>query len=564
MNLLINLLIILLTSGVFLYLLLVKKTAWYNAVFFGVFILFVLLFVFKKELVIRWQQRIPVPVYLLVDRSLSSAGWNYPRFHENSPLYKTFYFADTLSEKTNGLNPEFTALYDAVRALKNTGGSAAKIVVFSDFLDNNSLSAFERTEGIYPVLPERSSLSSDLFSLTDVRVPDFYESGEPVPVTVSFYTTRPRRVEFRVSDSGKPLFVKTITAGKGRETLELNMTLPQTGNRVLTFELKDPDSGKTAVPQVKKSMEGISGMQKVLLLAGRPSEEFVFLKRFLEKIRWLKTDSVVPAPGKKIGPEVLNRQKYSAVILMDLSIYQFQSGSPVKTLRSAGIPVFYQPGPRSFDETGDLVRAFTNVPPLVNASEKKFRYNNNDLIVLSAFPSDNQLAEFPPRDRVFFGWNSWKWDFIRSKEDIAYNDYESFWQNQLNFLLNSTVNRALPVRLNYIFGENGIPGSLGPTNTLARYVTNGRVFLLNAGHNPAETAPLPPDTNTASRYRTNFVFADEVGPLPEWIEKIRGNEKVTVGRKWSISFSEDMASFIIMALSLILFWIFRDREEMTR
>lgn len=564
MALLIDLLIFLITAGVVLFLLLIKRTAWFNALFFGIFILFVLLFVFKKELNIRWSERIPAPVYLLVDRSLSSTGRYYPHFQANSPRYKVFYFADSLSERTNGLNPEFTSLYDSIRALKNTAGAQAKIIVFSDFLDNNSLNGFEKTGGVYPVLPERSSLTSNYFSLTDIRIPDFYETGEPVPLTASFYSSRSRRKELLVLDGNRVLNARSIPAGKGYQTVQWDMTLPQTGNRILTFVLKDPDSGQTAVPQVKKSVEGISGMQRILFIAGRPSEEFVFLKRFIEKIRWLRTDFVLPATGKKkINPNIISRQKYNALIFMDVSKDQFASGDPAEQMRSTGLPVFYQTGTRNFDEIETLVRSFTNITSLRNYSEIKFRYNNNDLIVLSALATENQLLEISPKERIFFGWNSWKWDFIRSKEDIAYNDYESFWQNQINFLLNSSVNRSLPVRLNYYFGENDIPGTNDQKSGLLRYQTNGQNYLMTVGHHPAESAPLPPDTDTALRYQTNLVFADEIASFPEWIEKVRGKEKVTVERKWSVSFANDLPAFIIMALSIILFWIFRDREEMT-
>lgn len=565
MSILVAILIVILPAAVFLVLFLVKKTSWYNAFFFGFFVLLALLFLFRQEWTFRFERKTKPPVIFLIDKSLSVAGIPHHIPGEILKKYPVYYFADTVSERTNGLNPEITSLYDAVRSLRNTAGPAARIFAVSDFNDNGSvyLNRPEKSPYVYPVILRKKNTAPENPVLYDVRFPDFVEAGEPVGFTVLVYAPRVSRADLEIRDGEKILFRKSVTAGPEISTNDL--TLPEgpgfTGNRILTFRIAG-SSGDNRDQTVLRSVDSIPAMQKILFLCGRPSEEFAFLKRFLEKIRWLRTEVVLLKSAQETFQASRIDARYHAVILMDLSPAQLTGGWPPKIIQASSVPVFYQTGLRAPDEIYSLVRAFTNLrpAPLAGTGEKKFSYNGNDLIIQTSCGMDQDLIDAGQHTRVFFGWGTWKWDFIRSKEDIAYNLYDSFWQNQINYLLSASVSASLPEKLNEIAGENPERPAVG-NYTIQ---TNGKSFLVRVGHNPPEVSGIPANIKAASFYQTNLFFADQPLNYPELIRQAAGNELVKTVQTIRIDFTRNWFVFLLMALSLILFWIFRDREAASK
>jgi hypothetical protein len=555
MPLLVGLLSVLLPLAVFFILLLIKKTSWFNALFFAVFALLALLYLFRQEWNFRWNENTRPPVYFLIDKSLSVSGMSDPVPAPVLSRYPVYYFADTVSPRAKDLNPETTSLFDAIHFLKNTAGPEARIFVASDFNDNGSLNGFEAFAHVYPIVMRKEERSNGSLSLVDVQIPEFIESDENVRFTVRAYSPRAVNAELRVRDVNKIIYRKTILAGPGTYENVIDANFGFTGDKVLTFEITDA-AGKPGKNPVRRSVDGISGMQKILLACGRPSEEFVFLKRFLEMIRWLKTETVLlKSSGDVLKPSLLN-ERYNAVILVDLSSKQANAAF-LNRLKEMSVPVFYQTGLRGMEEIFPLVGAFTNIKLIQGAAEKKFSYNGNDLILQTSYSMENDLFDAGPRARIFFGWGTWKWDFIRLKEDIAYNNFDSFWQNQVNFILSASVSPALPAKLNFTVGEDPARFSEG----IYTFKTNGREFYLNVTHRPQETADIPADMKTPFLYNTNLVFAGRPVNYPEWIRRAVGNETVRTARTLHIDFTRSWIALVLMALSLVLFWIFRDREE---
>ncbi len=545
----------------FLIIVYIRKGSIPRGIVFGLFLLIATLFLFDKIFNIEFMKRQSPPVYLLIDKSLS-AKINETQKENLLSLKRLisdrriYYFADTISQDTNTLNPQYTSLIDSVATLQNTAPGNARIIIASDFNDNRSFAPLDknisetRPDKFFPVIMENPE--DKPLSIYDLEIPEIIQSGEPVEIKVRIYSRNPDSAILSVKDGTRVLSRKNLSLSEGLTPVTIRETLYGEGYRTFEFELQK--HGET-VSSHKFLVSLVPDFYRILVIAGRPSSEFVFLRRFLERLKWIRSDFIVlTGPNDKARLQNLNR--YSGIILMDITDNRIEN---LEALSQYDKPVFYQPGLNDSLSILRIMSHFTNIDLRDNPSQQRFIFNNTELVIKTAFNIEAPLLEISPERRIFFGWESWRWDFMQLPVGIAQNNYDAFWKNQVNFIISADMVSPVVSRLNYITGER-TPAPHKDTG-LYTFVTNNEEMRFMVSENPAETAVLFPDIKTAMVYNTNITRLAELNNPSRFIDKITGEQKIEVKQRFTIDTRNNLIILILMAGLLILFWILSDREN---
>ncbi len=515
-----------------------------------------LLFLFNYQLTVKYRKEIKETVCLLVDKSRSVPSFNPGLLPDD---IKVFYFADTVSENTNRLNDQYTALYDSLNYLKIKFGGNTKIAVISDFNDNYSYIPFEKLPDIYPIIIKPvNKTNNDPLSLTEAALPEYLQSGQKENIKIKIESARDQKADLKIIDSGRNIRNIPVHLKPGENESDIPLVPGRPGFHIISFTIDNKEDRYTNNNSIVRAIDVLPEFYKILLISGKPSAEFAFIRRFLAGLKWIKTDAVVLKEYRdKIRfPECLS---YNGIILLDLKDSQFSDLTELIKAIKAQKPIFYEPGLNEYHEMRQLLGLFSIGPALENFKEKTFNYDNSELIVKTALDEKDLLIEPLPRSRVFFGFDTWKWDFSRLGEDIAYNLFAHFWQNNVNFLIGDKNQGLLFNKLNYITGENNPAGVSAPG--IYRRPTNRQETLYSISDNPMENGMLTENRETAAGYNSNFIYLDQITNLGGYLKNLRNGKITYQNAQFEIGFRNNIIIFLLIVLCSAAFWILKDYFE---
>ncbi|OHD54768.1 MAG: hypothetical protein A2Y33_02020 [Spirochaetes bacterium GWF1_51_8] len=543
------------TAG-FLFVRLVRKNSVAASLLFGAALFTAAHFAFDTRIEIKYTIRDYPDVYLLIDQSASCNGLS-PTLGELIALAggdKTFYFADTISQDVGTLNPEFSLVFDAVRTLGNKIAPGSKIVTVSDFLDNSSIGKPEWSPHVYPLV---YGGMGDTLSIYSFSADEYIQGGEPAMMNIEVYSDSAKSVTLVLSENGKAVMTKQLALKPGINPAKIPHTFQSQGYKILGVAVNGGDTA-TNNNSLKWAVNIMPSYYKLLVVAGRPSEEYAALKRFLDKIRWISPEYAV-LKSKEETYSLKGIDTYNAIILLDLSGSQLED---LQTLSSTKKKVFYQPGVKKKAEAASLLEALGFDSPEFKPGETKFLYNGQELVVKTGFANTPLLFETAQNIRIFLGWDTWKWDFLTLAMGIDLGIHSDFWRNQLNFLIGGADSVNLPDKLNYVAGSMNPAG----TNLPGVYTVSlkGQTHPVSISLNPAEHAGLPPDVSAAKTISSNLHYVSSVDNWKEYFEGVRGNEKLEKEIALLFMFRNNPVVFFVLLAMLTMFWILKDTEEIKR
>jgi len=545
------LLIAVLTLVVSFFVALHKLKRYLPSIFFSIFCFFLALFLFDYHMTLKWKKAMPETIYLLIDRSLSMPDLKLSA--NESETLKVFYFADTISKKSSLLNPQYTALFDSINLIKSRFGDSAKTIVISDFNDNYSFLPFKSYDFIYPVIPQ-SDYSNPVFSLLDVKYPDIVQSGEVEQAEVKIYSKKNEDIFVKVYQNNSLILEKKENIKRGLQSLTIPLFIEKEGFHSLRFDI----SSRNEVQSFSRIIQAVPQFYRIMFICGRPSPEYVFLKRFIEKIKWIRADYFLLKSSEEKIKDV-DLTKYSGLILMDIKDSHFQSLSTIEKAIIKKIPIFYETGLRKYHEIKNILGLFTNHIYNEEFKEKKFIFNNQELLVKTSLASKEIIQEISENIKIFFGFETWRWGFSRELGDFSVNLFEEFWQNQINFLIKSKSKNIILEKLNYVIGEQN------PLNTNATGIfflqTNGQKIPFLVYTNLSEINLKEVNIEAAKKYNSNITFLNQIKEISTFINEIRGQKKVVQTEILEINFRKNIISILIMIISIVLFFFSRDYLE---
>lgn len=547
----------------YLFIVLFKKRSVISGILFATVFLLGLLFLFGYRFSFTHSYKSNPPLYFLIDKSISAslntAEHNIlDRLKKKSKKDRIYYFADTLSKDSKNLNTQYTAMFDSLMTLRRNIEKDARVVIVSDFYDNSSFniplldSTNLYSDNIFPIVVGKTI--ADKIAIFDVKVDDIVQAGDKTSITVDIYSTSQTTAKLTVRQNNKTIITKTVDLNIGINTFRLSHKFYSKGYRQLKFIVGGDSS--------EKLISVVPDFYKILVVVGRPSVEYAFFKRFLDKLKWIKSDFVLlKRKGQKVYLPSLS--KYTGVVLIDIKDNQIENFSDLQKYKK---PIFYQTGLRSQWEIKKLVSLFSNMNLKYNLTEKQFIYNDNQFIVSIAFDTTELLCSPQPTRKIFFGWDTWKWDMITLPTGIDNNSYEVFWKNQVNFLI-SSEDRSFPLdKLNYIVGDTELQSlPLKSTNIgVHSFISNSQWVKIMINNNSRELGVSGANNTIAHLFNSNTVFLHSIEDPDGFIKSVEGNTKIEIKKIVTIDFRRNIIVFILMLVCIIIFWILSDREEIQR
>lgn len=503
------------------------------------------MFAFDKKIAFDAVRRERPSLVLLTDVSKScasvtnSAEWR--ALSQAVPARNRWYFADALSRNPAALNAEYTAAADGLHTLLGRLPESARVVLVSDFRDNRS--------GLDPFSDPRVTCVAAGSPVTGPVVagfeaPEFVQSGETSQADVTVYSPSAASVAYSLTSGGNGTL--RVPAGLSEHALAFRPS----AEGFTVVELRAGDS------TARRMVDVLPSFYRIYIAAGRPSPEFARVRRFFDGTRWMKCDAkLLVRPGDTV---TLPESGYDGMILMDLSDAQVRNPAALDRFPA---PVLYATGLRKAAEYAGLLSHFTNLKPAGQASDRSMRIGTADAVVRLAAANVEPLVTVSPSRRVFFGWDTWKWDASAEALGVEENRFGAFWKQQAVFLI---AGRSRPVeldRLNYVTGE---PNPSGAADAGVHEVpTNGNVYKILVADNPAE-ASLPPDLETAARFSTNVVTLDSLSSPKAFAAGLTRGPRVILLQHFEFSFRTHWLSYVLLAAALILYWVLADLEGMKR
>lgn len=547
----------------YLFIVLFKKRSVISGILFATVFLLGMLFLFGYRFSFTHRYKSNPPLYFLIDKSIS-ASLNtaenniLDRLKKKNKKDRIYYFADTLSKDSKNLNSQYTAMFDSFITLRRNIEREARVVIVSDFHDNSSFniplldSTNLYSDNIFPIVVGKTI--ADKVAIHCVKIDDIVQAGDKTSITVDIYSTSQTTAKLTVRQNNKTIITKTVDLNIGINTFRLSHKFYSKGYRQLKFIVGGDSS--------EKLISVVPDFYKILVVVGRPSVEYAFFKRFLDKLKWIKSDFVLlKRKGQKVYLPSLS--KYTGVVLIDIKDNQIENFSDLQKYKK---PIFYQTGLRSQWEIKKLVSLFSNMNLKYNLTEKQFIYNDNQFIVSIAFDTTELLCSPQPTRKIFFGWDTWKWDMITLPTGIDNNSYEVFWKNQVNFLI-SSEDRSFPLdKLNYIVGDTELQSlPLKSTNIgVHSFISNSQWVKIMINNNSRELGVSGANNTIAHLFNSNTVFLHSIEDPDGFIKSVEGNTKIEIKKIVIIDFRRNIIVFILMLVCIIIFWILSDREEIQR
>lgn len=539
--------VLIIAAGAFFACRLLLKRTVLASIMFAAAVLLAGLFVTGGRIAFEYYVRARPEAYLLVDASGSCSGLAddpvVQGLMKHIPSRNVRYFAGSLSSSRSQVDPNYTALADSLRTLLGSLDENARVAVVSDFRDNRSLIEPFADPRVFALL---SGETPSAPVVSGFEAPEFAQSGESFDVSATVYAPTAASVGYTLTLDGRVVSRGVWNLPQGESTISLKVRPASEGFALL--ELKT-DGGDGA----QRMIDVLPSFYKVWFAAGRPSAEFARVRRFFERIRWLKCDvRILARPGETL---TIPQTGYDAYVLMDLSDAQVANPATVGSIRE---PVFYATGARRPVEIAGLLSAFTNLRLTGAPQDKPFRFGNTETVV-RVIADVEPLMEVSPLRRVFFGWDTWKWDTGSVSLGIDENRFVSFWKAQAAFLI---AGRSQPVeldRLNYFTGEPNPAGAATPG--VHTFSTNGATYRILVTDNPAER-PLPPDFNAARQFTTNVSPLESAADARVYLRTVLGTDKVLTRREFSFEFRKRPEAYIALVVILILFWLLGDLQKL--
>ena len=528
------------------------KTNIVQSALFAFFLFCVTLFCFDEKIVYRETAQIAPEVFLLIDRSLSCqtqetnlAG----KLGASIEPAKVYYFGENIARRPEDVVGMKTAVWDAIAALETAIPEDGRIVVISDFRDNASRNPFSSNRNVKYVAMGKGRTARTM--PTDFGIPEFCQSGESVSVSFSVFGAEDSefRWEVRLNSRTVASGVKKTTRGENRFTEKI----PVYGEGYAEAELRiRTEAGDESVQS--RMIHCLPENYRILIAAGRPSEELAFVRRFAEGLKWIKVDTAVAKrPGEKIKLSDLDR--FSGLFLMDIADTQIDGIERLKEWRK---PIFYQPGLRNFDEIRGLMSLFTNARIPNRFSVTGFEQKGRNTAIRTAFAGTDPVIATSRNRKAFLGWETWKWDFAGMALDADWNYFDDFWRDTIRFLTQSRESTPPISRLNYMTGEKTPRGFR--SEGFYSVETNGVTARFCVYANAAESEEIPPDVSGIS----NAVFLEDITNAEAFIAEVRGTDRKMSVRQTTIELRKEIWFLLAMFVSLTVFWFLKDLKEIRR
>lgn len=552
-------LIILLSSIVGAVLFFLFKRKWLiTSILFGLCLLFFGMFLFGKTLSYEVSIDEQSEIYLLIDSSksariiLDQSGNSeiLQGIQEEIDKDKIFYFADNFSHNTNQINEQYSAIYDTIYSINREMNEHSRLLVISDFNDNYSLLTPVMSDNIYPVLLD--SEVDDRVSIYQLNVDEYLQTGDKSQISVNIQSETEQTAYLELSTEQIDIYQGDVQLSPGTNLFSFKQSFYQEGYSLIKAEIFEKGDVYTNNNTTARLVKVIPSYYKILVIAGKPSQELAFLRRFLNDIKWIETEfTILKTDTNTINPDEL--YTYSGLILLDIHNKQVENPSQLSTYQGG---LLYLPGLNSPEKVLPLIRLFTNLNDDPGEGEIKFEYNDHELFVDTQFKNSDMLIIPSSGTAIFLGWNTWKWDFMNLAVGIDMNYYNEFWKNQLIFLISSDKTAKIQDNLNYVQGED-LPIQTDSTGMVDFY-TNGQTASFYVGENPSETGILTSNYKVAKRYSTNISYLSEMENIPEWLNSIRGSQVYQTVKTITIDFKHNIWLFITFLIFLILFWLSAD------
>lgn len=522
----------------FVHLPFLKKQKTLEALFFSLALLFGLFFLFQTEIAFDFRVKLENRPYLLIDVSESCVDLENEILRgliDEAGKSRTYYFSDRVSQNPQELSPQKTALFDSLKLLQKELPENARVLLYSDCNDNDSLSEDSEVFITTVLLSDANQLVPKFF---DTTLPELIEAEEKTDFEIEIVSPYPTNLTLTLFQDDAKTATQSFSLEEGKNSVEISHVFSGEGFRTLSFKMGNESLTRMAY------LSG--GFYSVMLAAGRPSEEFAAVKRFLQNIRYIDLESQVLI-SKEETLDFSSIGDYDGLLLMDVTSSQIEDFSPLKNFDGK---IFYSVGLQSFS-SGVLLH-FTNLSVFPVSSSKNFEYQGKDLTVDTAYDADDILIK-SENLRIFFGWNSWKWDFRNLPLGYSENAFDSFWKNQVSFLIENESVLPTDENLNRLLGEDGLE-TIGKTNLLE----NGESISVWVDHNPRETGKLNPDFSTASALSESQTNLSEIEDAKAFYRSFTGDERISEWKHFSLNFAESILTLIGFFVFALLFWIFSD------
>ncbi|MGC8765563.1 MAG: hypothetical protein ACP5QT_06725 [Brevinematia bacterium] len=483
-----------------------KKVLSATILFFILFL--ILLSISERKFVLSFQIKKDVPVYLLIDVSRSMQ--KIEKFTKWKKFFDgTFYFSDTISKDKKNLKTEFSKIYDTIRDFKQKNGEC-KIVVITDLQDNMSINKTFDPYNVYLLYKEKKDKKD--FFIKEIKVNENLISEEPFLIEALVFSEKDSKETFEIKNSNQIIFSKNLEVKKGIQKLTFEPVLNLNGFKTLSFGFKNRDRIGMMIYFSKKRYK--------IFMAGNPSVEFVFLKRFLNQFKWMKTKEFLLKTKKSSRIDI--PQDCNGYIFIDLDRENFSPHQNIEKLSNA---IFL------FTTNYQKNRLFTSI-------------TNGEKISYSNYYGLNVLLLHNNR-KVVYGSESWK---LKTKEgllDIKERKYETFWFELISPFIEDKENFTLD-RYNYIINEDSTFDTSKPG--LNKY--DGIPYLVVSNRKEDITLPIA----TEETNWMNIINIESITNIKNLIRELKKGSKVIQTLKIEIDFSKNIFFFTLILIMIFFLW----------
>ncbi len=387
--------------------------------------------------------------------------------------------------------------------------------------ENPAYTASMSDTPVFPVLIGDPTLKNDVL-ITDVQMNEITYTDEEIPVTVtvqsSGYEGRSAAVQLFSADN-ELLDSGTIFLGSDfqEQTIVFHYTPKLAG--VQTLHVSVPSfENEVSVENNNQDihLKVLESKLKILIIAGRPSLDFSFMKRSLESVDDYTVTSLVLKPGGSYLENtvaILNSiHTFHLFIFIDFPAEQ-SSDAPIQALRSeiAGKnkPVLYMSGPslspvqlqniadmiavRNLVQRGEEIETFfklsedafnhpvfqisddpntnrmlwSTLPPIYTPGMIPVPINDAEIMAnvdIVRAPASSSASNTPlmflrrveERKSLFLNiYTMWRWKLMLLRDPEKRDFYDTFLKNCVQWLVNSEDSKQVSIATNKEFYRNG-------------------------------------------------------------------------------------------------------------
>ncbi len=480
--------------------LLKKKDVMKSIVLFFILLLFCAIMLNEKiNFSFNIKKKIPVIMFIDYSRSFS----NFLPIVEKAKRYfdEVYYFSDSFSKKKEGLNREFSYILKNIKDFKTKNKDESKIVVFSDLMDNSTENLIEMFNVYFVYLTNENT--TNIF-INDIKIPQNIFSEEPFNLELKVFSKDRISTFVEIKDDGI-IYKTNILLESGFNSIKLNLKFNFNGFKKLTFLVGDS--------KIERLIYFSKESYKIFVASGYPDEEFVFLKNFLEDLKWV---SVI---GKVLitHNERLNIPKnYNGYVFINLDLTQINNINELKELKA--IYLFHQ-------------------------KNKLFTFLTNSFLLETKKNENYEVYILSNNSKVIEGIKLWK-KRLRTAviDENSFDYYSEFWLENFNDFFENKEFTPLE-KYNYVLNER----SSFDTDKLGLFESKGIKYFVHLN----EREDFYPALNVKNAYE--FFSLD----IKKFVNDLRNESKIIKTISINIDFSKNIFVFLVFIVLLFFFWFYR-------